>query len=135
LRGEALVVPVGVPAEPGERSYDELRAMPAEAPVVTPADPETLAVLIHTSGTSDEPRAVMLTHRALLANLDQMAAVDPAPLGPSDVVLGLVPFFHVFGLGVLGAALRTGACLVPSGRFDAEETLAVIRKERITVVP
>ena len=39
-------------------------------------DPEKLAVLLYTSGTSGLPRAAMLTHRALLANIAQVAAVD-----------------------------------------------------------
>ena len=88
-------------------------------------DPEKLAVLLYTSGTSGRPRAAMLTHRALLANLDQVARVEPAMLRGDDVVLGVLPLFHVYGLNaVLGAVLRHGATLVLVERFDPEETLA-----------
>ncbi len=62
-------------AAPGEWSYAALRgvdAPPVEVPRVR--DPERLAVLLYTSGTSGHPRAAMLSHRALLANIDQVGA-------------------------------------------------------------
>ena len=70
-------------------------------------DPETLAVLLYTSGTSGRPRAAMLSHRALLANIEQVAQVDPPMITGRDVVLGVLPLFHVYGLNaVLGQVLR-----------------------------
>ena len=71
----------------GERSYDELRAEPARAVPPLP-DPEKLAALLYTSGTSGLPRAAMLSHRALLANIDQVAAVEPPMMHGDDVVSG-----------------------------------------------
>ena len=64
---------VGAAPAEGEQSYDALRAA-AAAPVPPLPDPEKLACLLYTSGTSGRPRAAMLTHRALLANIDQAAA-------------------------------------------------------------
>ena len=56
------------------------------------------------------PAAAMLTHRALLANIEQVAAVDPPMIHGDDVVLGVLPLFHVYGLnavlGVRDAAPR-----------------------------
>ena len=70
-------------------------------------DPEKLAALLYTSGTSGRPRAAMLTHRALLANIEQVAAVEPPMIHGDDVVLGVLPLFHVYGLNaVLGGVLR-----------------------------
>ena len=55
----------------------------ADAPDVDPAAPrdaEALAVILYTSGTSGKPRGVMLSHRALIANIEQTAAIDPPPV-------------------------------------------------------
>ena len=131
-----LVVPVGVAAQPGERSYDDLMSAPAQAPAVPPADPEALAVVLFTSGTTGAPRAVMLTHRALLANLDQISDIEPAAMQADDVVLGLLPFCHVYGLNsVLGMVAHTGATLVIVERFDPGHTLDLVVAEKVTHVP
>ena len=131
-----MVVPVGVDARQGERGYDDLLGSAASARAVPPADPEALAVLLFTSGTSGPPRAVMLTHRALLANLDQVSEIEPPAMRPDDVVFGLLPFCHVYGLnGVLGMVARTGATLVVVDRFDPEATLALVAAKKVTNVP
>lgn len=119
----------------GEASYDELRAAPAR-PVPLLQDPEKLAALLYTSGTSGLPRAAMLTHRALLANVEQCAQVEPPMIHGDDVVLGVLPLFHVYGLNaVLGSVLRRRAKLVLVERFDPQETLAIIDDEACSVVP
>ena len=106
------VVVVAASTVPGESSYDELLRNPAQRSPAA-ADGEALAVLLYTSGTSGRPRAAMLTHRALLANIEQTAAVRPPMLHGDDVVFGVLPLFHVYGLNaVLGQVLRQGATLV-----------------------
>ncbi len=67
------VVAVGDGRGAGEIGYDDLLAGEAR-PVPPLQDPEKLAALLYTSGTSGRPRAAMLTHRALLANIEQVAA-------------------------------------------------------------
>ncbi|QWF22898.1 AMP-binding protein [Nocardioides sp. LMS-CY] len=119
----------------GEASYDELRSEPAR-PIPPLQDPEKLAALLYTSGTSGLPRAAMLTHRALLANIEQCAQVEPPMIHGDDVVLGVLPLFHVYGLNaVLGSVLRRRAKLVLVERFDPQETLAIIDDEACSVVP
>ena len=71
------IVTVGTTLAPGERSWDQLVATRGR-PVPARVDPESLAVLLYTSGTSGRPRAAMLSHRALLANIEQVAAGRPA---------------------------------------------------------
>jgi long-chain acyl-CoA synthetase len=124
-------------AEPaaGEQSYDALRAA-APVPVPPLPDPEKLACLLYTSGTSGRPRAAMLTHRALIANIDQAAQVEPPMIHGDDVVLGVLPLFHVYGLNaVLGSVLRHRAKLVLVERFDPQATLDLIDDEAVSVVP
>ncbi|MDQ6686787.1 MAG: acyl--CoA ligase [Actinomycetota bacterium] len=129
------LVTIGTPAEEGERSFEELVEKSGE-PVPVPADPEALAVLLYTSGTSGRPRAAMLSHRALLANVAQVAQVEPPMSHPQDVVLGVLPLFHVYGLNaVLGQVLHQHARLVLVDGFDPEGTLDIIEDEAISVLP
>jgi long-chain acyl-CoA synthetase len=132
------VLAVSVPTTPGETSYDELLGARGDPPP-TSGDPERLAVLLYTSGASGRPRAAMLSHRALLANIEQNAAVDPPVLTGADVVLGVLPLFHVYGLNaVLGQVLRQQARLVLVDAFDGlpeQGTLAVVAEQAVTVLP
>jgi long-chain acyl-CoA synthetase len=94
---------------------------------------EDLAVVLYTSGTSGRPRGAMLTHRALLANLDQCARIDPPVVSADDIVLLVLPLFHVYGLNAaLGAVAKHAATGVLSERFDPVETLAEIRRRGVT---
>jgi long-chain acyl-CoA synthetase len=129
------VVTVGCPPVAGELSYEQLlEAGTTDAPVGR--DPERLAVLLYTSGTSGRPRAAMLSHRALVANIEQAAAVRPQLLTADDVVLGVLPLFHVYGLNaVLGLVLHQHARLVLLEGFDMEDSLSVIEDEAVTVLP
>ena len=98
------------------RGLDELSNAAAE-PVSSPKDPEALAVLLYTAGTSGEPKAAMLSHRALLNHLDSVASFEI--LDRESVVLAMLPLFHVFGLNaVLGSWAMSGARLVIMDGFD-----------------
>jgi long-chain acyl-CoA synthetase len=107
-------------------------ATEATGSVLSPPDREALAVLLYTAGTSGEPKAVMLTHRALLSHLehfDTYGVVDE-----QTVVLGMLPLFHVFGLNaVLGAAVLGGATTVLTD--GADDLLQVVPAERINNLP
>ena len=129
------VVVAGAPTVPGETSYPDL--LTSSAVELPPSgDAEALAALLYTSGTSGRPRAAMLTHRALMANIEQAAAVDPPMIGADDVVFGVLPLFHVYGLNaVLGQVLRQRCRLVLVDGFDVEGSLALIEDEAVTVVP
>jgi len=132
-----LVVVDGVPVLPGERRFADLSLSGGGAgTVLSPVDPENLALLLYTSGTSGQPRGVMLSSRALLANISQVASIAPAPTRGDDVVLGVLPLFHVYGLNaVLGQVLACGATLVLAEQFDVEATLQLIVERSVTNVP
>ena len=131
------IVVCGALPVPGETAYADLVAGgDPPAAVAAPTDPESLAVLLYTSGTSGRPRAAMLSHRALLANVEQASAVEPPMVRPDDSVLGVLPLFHVYGLNaVLGQVLRQRARLVLVASFDVEGSLDVVEDEAVTVVP
>ncbi|MGI8644772.1 MAG: AMP-binding protein [Nocardioides sp.] len=130
-----VVVVVDEAPEPGERSFADLRAA-APRPVTPLPDPEKVAVLLYTSGTSGRPRAAILTHRALLANIEQVSRIEPPMIHADDVILAVLPLFHVYGLNaVLGGAVRHAATVVLQQRFDPQGTLDLIAARGATVVP
>jgi long-chain acyl-CoA synthetase len=119
----------------GAHTLEELLATPAAAAPVVDVEPDALAALLFTSGTAGSPRAAMLTHGSLRANLDQSMA-NPDRLGPDDVVLGVLPLHHIFGLNVvLGLSLACGATVVLVQRFDPATALDTIVERGVTVVP
>ncbi len=97
---------------------------------------DDIAVLIFTSGTAGAPRAAMLSHANLLANIAQANDVGAGGMIADDVVYGVLPMFHIFGLNVvLGISLSAGATVVLVQRFDPSTALETIVKWGITVVP
>jgi acyl-CoA synthetase (AMP-forming)/AMP-acid ligase II len=109
---------------------DELTG-PAGAELPPPVDPATVAVLPFSSGTTGLPKGVLLTHRNLVANIEQHRELQR--LGPGDVLCAVIPFFHSYGLTlVLHAALAHGAAVVTLPRFDLDAYLAAIATHRVT---
>jgi long-chain acyl-CoA synthetase len=97
--------------------------------------PDHVAVLMFTSGTAGSPKAAMLTHGNLLANVEQ-ARSTTRRIGPDDVVYGAVPLYHIFGLNVvLGFSLSAGAAVLLVQRFDPVAALDSIRARGVTVIP
>ncbi|MFC4067315.1 class I adenylate-forming enzyme family protein [Actinoplanes subglobosus] len=93
-----------------------------------------LAVLLYTSGTSGRPKGAMLTHAALAANHDQLDRIEPPVVGPDDVVLLAVPFFHAYGLNTgLGIVAHHAATGVLAERFEPEGSLGLIARHGVTV--
>jgi acyl-CoA synthetase (AMP-forming)/AMP-acid ligase II len=125
---------VGIPHErvivlDGASGHPNLRELLTEqqtAPDVT-FDPAThVAVLPYSSGTTGVPKGVMLSHRNLIANVQQSRVnID---LAADDRVLAVLPFFHIYGMTVLlNLALRQRASLVTMPKFDLVEFLTNIQ--------
>ena len=94
------------------------------------------AVLLFTSGTAGLPKAAILTHGSLRANIDQMSLAVGLAVSADDVGLLVVPPFHIYGLNaVLGLHLFAGGRLVLMERFDAASLLETIVREQVTVLP
>ncbi len=89
------------------------------------------AVIAYSSGTEGLPKRVLLTHRNLVANVEQHQPVQV--IAPDEVFCAFIPFFHMYGLTlILNAALRNGGTVVTLPRFDIERYLTLIEKYRVT---
>jgi len=92
---------------------------------------EDLVALPYSSGTTGLSKGVMLTHRNLVANVCQTEALQR--VREDDVVIGVLPFFHIYGLNVvMNLALRRGATIVTMPRFELEALLGLLRDHRVT---
>ncbi|HEX6657972.1 MAG TPA: long-chain fatty acid--CoA ligase [Ilumatobacter sp.] len=102
---------------------------------VVDVDRDHLAVMMFTSGTAGPPRAAMLSHGNLLANIEQTLSVRDETR-PDDVVYGVLPLFHIFGLTVvLGVSFTVGATVLLVQRFDPATAVESIVQRRVTIVP
>lgn len=103
------------------------------APRLEPA--EDVALLAPTGGTTASPKAVMLTHRNLVANAVQLRAWSRGEDG-TESVLGALPFFHAYGLTVcVLTSYVAGSTLHLYPRFETKPVLDLIEKRRINLVP
>lgn len=94
---------------------------------------DQVAALVYTTGTTGQPKGVMLSHASLLF----VAATSSRlrGLAPGDRAWGGLPVSHVYGLAsVLLGTLYAGACLRLAPRFDAPALLASIRAGELTIV-
>jgi long-chain acyl-CoA synthetase len=118
---------------PGSIASGELLA--AEPAPIVDVTPDHLAVLMFTSGTAGSPKAAMLTHGCLHANLLQVRGNNDR-VTSADVLYGVIPLFHAYGVNViLGLSLLTGATLVLVQRFDPATALETIVDRGVTVIP
>lgn len=107
------------PGDPPVVMLDELAREGRSASYVRPADdPDTLAILQYTSGSTSDPKGVMLPHRCVAANIDAIAAgaaLDPA----TDVGVSWLPLYHDMGLiGLLATPMAIGLDLVLAAPQD-----------------
>ncbi len=116
----------------GSPAWSAMLDADTDAPQTT-IGAEDLAVLLYTSGTTGRPKGAMLSHRALLANLSQLATITPDVVAPDDVVLLVLPLFHVYGLNAgLGLTAYVGATGVLADRFDPVETLQLVHDTSVS---
>ena len=102
--------------------------------LVHKGEEDDTVVILFTSGTEKEPKAVQLTHRNLVSNIKSFS--DYIGLYPNDTILANLPFFHVFGLaGNLWGSLYLGATAVTyANPLDFKTICDITRNEKPTVM-
>jgi long-chain acyl-CoA synthetase len=113
-------------------SFAALLAEQEPTPELADTAEEDTAVILYTSGTTGKPKGAELTHFNLSRNAD-IASRTTCVISEGDIVLGTLPLFHSFGQTVsMNASLRVGATLTLVPRFDPEEALATMARDRVT---
>lgn len=115
----------------GHTSVLDMLGSTAPEPDLTFDPAEDIAALPYSSGTTGTPKGVMLTHRSIGTNLEQLRPF--IPMGPGDSILAVLPFFHIYGLtALMNVPLRCGATVVVLPRFDLDQFLGAIQEHRIS---
>lgn len=143
IRG-ATVAPVDVLLKSEERAalLDDLQprtivseVRPGRGPAHALVPPGGTGLILYTSGSTGRPKGAVLSHAALAFAVDSWRGPVMA-LTEEDVVLGVLPFAHSFGLnGALLASLLSGSRVALVERFGAEAVLDAIERHRVTVFP
>ncbi len=131
--GLALENVVYIGHQVGKDSWQDMLAQGADVPAHT-SQPEDVANIQYTSGTTGQPKGVMLTHRNLVNNGHAMSLC--LRMTCDDRICAPVPLYHCFG-SVIGTmiSLVTGATLIlPAPQFDAHATLEAVHVERATAI-
>jgi acyl-CoA synthetase (AMP-forming)/AMP-acid ligase II len=129
----------GIVAGFGKRvitSDEFIEAAGSTEPVSTFADPDDVAVVLFTSGTTSRPKAVELTHNNLTSYVT--GTVEFGSADAADAALVCVPPYHVAGVGAALSNVYAGRAIVYLRRFDPHEWVRLARDERVTtatVVP
>jgi fatty-acyl-CoA synthase len=130
----ANVVVLGTDVPQGALAYEEMLALGStwDNPSSEEVLPGDVLLMQYTSGTTSYPKGVMLTHDNMLRNAAYVA--ERFDCGPDDRYYSARPFYHVAGTTLsLLAALTSGACLLSSPYFDADEALMVMWMENCTL--
>jgi len=95
--------------------------------------PTDTAVIVYTSGTTGRPKGAELTHMQLYMNADIPGRLFDVQ--PDDVVITVLPLFHVFGLSsILDICVRFGCTMSLIPRFTPAAVLAAVQRDRATIL-
>jgi long-chain acyl-CoA synthetase len=121
---------------PGARDFIRLVNTHKRASPPNDAQPDELALILYTGGTTGEPKGVMLSHRNLIANAIQTRHWMQASHAGRERFLCVLPFSHPYGLMTgLIIPLALGATMILKQRFEIVPALEAIRKYKPTIFP
>lgn len=122
-------------AEPGVRRWTDFMSAAPARPTPVSLAPSDLAVLQYTGGTTGVPKGAMLSHGNLVSNALMVKSWSKAKEA-QEITLGVIPFFHVYGLTVgMNSSVANASTMVLLPRFDLIDVLKTIDKERPTLFP
>lgn len=121
----------------GVYSLAQLMAQERAAALQSEARPDDPALFQYTGGTTGLPKAAVLSHNSLLTNVSMSRAWMTQAREGEEVILGAIPFFHIFGLSIavlLNVRLGGRLVITPNPR-DTEQNLRLIQAERASIFP
>ncbi len=127
---------VPLPADGRHISFKALSANDGRPEAVDINPEDDIAVLQYTGGTTGRPKGAMLSHANLTANVQQATCFFPETRLGEEVMMGVLPLFHVFAMTVvMNFSINAGAKMILLPRFELETALKVIHKKRPTFFP
>lgn len=131
--GTTQIYVVGHPDESaGAVPFERTLATPADTPQLARRDLTDTAVIMYTSGTTGRPKGAELSHVQLYMNADIPGRLFGVQ--PSDIVITVLPLFHIFGLSsILNVCVRFGCTMSLVPRFDPVAVLTAIQRDRATI--
>lgn len=99
-------------------------------------NPDDTAAFLFTGGVTGTPKAVQLTHYNLVANVLQTRAWLGDIKDGQDIVMGMLPFFHSYGMTACHhLAIQVGATLILEPRFSVKRAISLVKKYKISIFP
>ncbi|KAH9305050.1 hypothetical protein KI387_009454, partial [Taxus chinensis] len=143
LKDQVIVVTVDDPAPEGcvplsfLMGADLHHGSSCDAEYNIGVEAEEVVALPFSSGTTGLPKGVMLTHKTLVSNVAQQVDGDNPHfyLCCEDVMLCVLPLFHIYSLNMLFCSLRTGAAILTVQKFETSVVLELIERYGVTVAP
>lgn len=130
LPSKPIVIVVDVPTN--EKAYNFYDVMKEQTPVDRPLDEELdendAAIILYTSGTTGNPKGVILTHKNLYSNAANSCEHSKTEQGTT---LGVLPLAHVYGLTISNICYLTGSSIVIFPKFELSDVFAAIEKYQV----
>lgn len=121
---------------PGEPTFEDILRETKPNPPSIAIDPNDIAMLQYTGGTTGFPKGAMLTHRNIIANCFQIDAWFTGTIEGGEVLLGALPFYHIYLVTAMNVAVYKGwkiACVF--NPREAHEVIEVIENTKTTIFP
>ncbi|PGY08437.1 class I adenylate-forming enzyme family protein [Bacillus sp. AFS031507] len=127
LPAKPQLIVVDLPSDERAKNFYEL-FVPAENQLDDGGNSDDKAVILYTSGTTGNPKGVLLTHKNLYSNAENSAKHNVTQRGTT---LGVLPLAHVYGLTISNICFLTGSSIVIFSKFDTKEVFKAIERYKV----